>query len=515
MGHSQTSTGTTAEQLYEQNGQAVYRYVLNILRHPQDAEDVTATTFETALGKLDQAQSFAQHRTWLITIARNHMSNRFRKKDFVTESEQFQEDASSKLDELIPDSSPDALQRAMNEEIQHKVADALAQLPDHQREIVALKIWEKMTIPQIAEVTESNEMTVKSNYYRALKKLRELLAEEESDWRAYFLAIGYINVSSGFQVPGGLEERIHLLSRGEDNMSSTFNSQDKEHIMDNQEMVQATTKSKHLLIVSGSVAAVVGAVAITAAVSLLGGGEDKKSDERAAVEEQVQQKSRVLSEPLSEVIEEEVESEEVVVEEFTTPEEVLRSLEAHLSIDFSKEIRSQELVWKVGDSNFVEYDGQLFSYALSDSDIEIGSSGLDEASYRARERERHNDVESFWQGNNEYGIVFVQNQQHSHEGVSVDIPNYPFDTESSIRGYVYETSAGREIGCSINRVLATADYVFNCAFLENGTNVENIPFPWAETQLSVTPAPEAEPVITDGNHGTLGDALPEYSLLSC
>jgi RNA polymerase sigma-70 factor (ECF subfamily) len=63
------------------------------------------------------------------------------------------------------------------------VADAMAELPEDQRAVVHLKIWEDMTFAQIAEALGLSANTAASRYRYALDKLEARLRplhEEQS-----------------------------------------------------------------------------------------------------------------------------------------------------------------------------------------------------------------------------------------------------------------------------------------------------------------------------------------------
>ena len=64
------------------------------------------------------------------------------------------------------------------EERRAAVEAALAKLPEPQREVLVMKVWAKLTFPQIAAALEISPDTAASRYRYALAKLREQLAEE-------------------------------------------------------------------------------------------------------------------------------------------------------------------------------------------------------------------------------------------------------------------------------------------------------------------------------------------------
>lgn len=65
-----------------------------------------------------------------------------------------------------------------NAERNAAIEAALGDLPGEQREVLVMKIWGKLSFPQIAEALSITANTAASRYRYALAKLREALAEE-------------------------------------------------------------------------------------------------------------------------------------------------------------------------------------------------------------------------------------------------------------------------------------------------------------------------------------------------
>lgn len=59
---------------------------------------------------------------------------------------------------------------------------ALARLPEIQRTVLHLKIWEELTFCEIAALLEIPKGTVVSRYQAALDKIRSSLSNTSSDW---------------------------------------------------------------------------------------------------------------------------------------------------------------------------------------------------------------------------------------------------------------------------------------------------------------------------------------------
>lgn len=208
----------TIEEIYNQYHQQVYHYCYGVLQQRQDAEDITAQTFETAYQKFEQTKGYDKQSTWLIQIARNHMSNKFRKKDFVTESEQFNEDMSRGFDQLFSDPDQDLLRQAQEKEVSQRVQELLQELTPLQREAIVLCLWHNMKLPEVAQITGRSLRAVRANYYRGLERLRELLAEQNEDdrfWGVYILSAAYIYKCPEYAYSKTLDSKILSIIKGQ------------------------------------------------------------------------------------------------------------------------------------------------------------------------------------------------------------------------------------------------------------------------------------------------------------
>ena len=76
------------------------------------------------------------------------------------------------------DTAPLFLADAEHDERRAAIEAALSTLPELQREVLVMKVWAKLTFPQVAEALGIPPDTAASRYRYALQKLRGQLAEE-------------------------------------------------------------------------------------------------------------------------------------------------------------------------------------------------------------------------------------------------------------------------------------------------------------------------------------------------
>jgi RNA polymerase sigma-70 factor (ECF subfamily) len=147
----------------------MHSYLRSVLRHEADAEDVLQTC---VIEVWSRARSFDPERgslrTWLLTICRSRALDHLRRRvpeprdpEALRAFERFEEDGELEV----------ALER-------WRIADALRRLPRREATLLRLRFDEGLSQREIAERTGIPLGTVKTGTVRALRTLRELLAEE-------------------------------------------------------------------------------------------------------------------------------------------------------------------------------------------------------------------------------------------------------------------------------------------------------------------------------------------------
>jgi RNA polymerase sigma-70 factor (ECF subfamily) len=161
----------------------IYAMTHQLLRNPQDAEEVTQDAFIRAHRGLANFRGDSAFSTWLYQIATNLARNRYwywwrRKRD---RSVSFEAPVSAENDltlaEIIPAEveSPDDL--AVTQELVDRVAVGMEKLkPDH-REILILRNVKNLSYEEIAGILGLSVGTVKSRIARARVQLREKIGD--------------------------------------------------------------------------------------------------------------------------------------------------------------------------------------------------------------------------------------------------------------------------------------------------------------------------------------------------
>jgi RNA polymerase sigma-70 factor, ECF subfamily len=129
------------------------------------AEDMVQETFLRFMWKIALYDAQRPFKPWLYTIATNIARNYYQQADT-----RYTENPAEEAD--YEDVNPQPEISLMEAQAAGYVADALAILPDHQREVVVLFYYEEMAQKDIAAVLDIPVGTVKSRLSLGLKRLR-------------------------------------------------------------------------------------------------------------------------------------------------------------------------------------------------------------------------------------------------------------------------------------------------------------------------------------------------------
>jgi RNA polymerase sigma-70 factor (ECF subfamily) len=155
------------ERLYDEHSQALFAYLLNFTRNPDDTRDLLQELFVKLARNRDLLAGVRDTKAFLIRLAHNQAVDLMRRRG--TRERNHEELATESVSLFAPQSDPD--EKAFNEALSR----ALAALPQEQRVVVHLKLWEGMTFEAIAATLGLSANTAASRHRYGIDKLRELL----------------------------------------------------------------------------------------------------------------------------------------------------------------------------------------------------------------------------------------------------------------------------------------------------------------------------------------------------
>jgi RNA polymerase sigma-70 factor (ECF subfamily) len=172
----QGDSGAFAE-LVDKYKQPVLNLIYRMLRDATEAEDVAQNVFIQVHRSAHRYQVSAKFSTWLFTIARNLCLNELRRRSRHPAESM---DAAAEQDDQPPPqyedkkvhSPPDSL---LHRELEAKVEQALAQLPENQRMAVLLCRQDELSYEEIGRVLGCSLSATKSLIHRGRETLKEKL----------------------------------------------------------------------------------------------------------------------------------------------------------------------------------------------------------------------------------------------------------------------------------------------------------------------------------------------------
>lgn len=141
----------SAEHLFEDHFDAVFRYLSRRARNPEDAQDLAAETFAAALTY--RCPRNVAPRCWLYGIARRKLADAFRKRRITVQLD----------DTFCTDTDIEA---------SFQLREWVNALPADQREALLLQALEDLSVEEIAQVMGRSRGSVKALLQRAKDRMR-------------------------------------------------------------------------------------------------------------------------------------------------------------------------------------------------------------------------------------------------------------------------------------------------------------------------------------------------------
>ncbi|MGD8399581.1 MAG: RNA polymerase sigma factor [Bacillota bacterium] len=157
--------------LYEQYFPKVYNYFRYRLRDASLSDDLTARVFLKVVEHFpNYAPEKSSFSTWLFTIARNTLTDYYR-------TDGKHQPVPLEAADPVADGATDQETFILWQEERDILLAAVFRLKEREREIIALKFAVGLTNVAIARLTDLSESHVGVIVYRALARLREILAD--------------------------------------------------------------------------------------------------------------------------------------------------------------------------------------------------------------------------------------------------------------------------------------------------------------------------------------------------
>jgi RNA polymerase sigma factor (sigma-70 family) len=163
------------ETLYDRHALPVWRFVQRSVQNTALADDLVQDVWFSVVRQAPQYEARAKFRTWLFTLAHHRVVDHWRTHKNHASLDAETEDGSALADMLAAESGFGPERRLDSRELAQALLDALAALPEVQREAFLLQAEAGMSLVEIALATGVSQETAKSRLRYARARLRETL----------------------------------------------------------------------------------------------------------------------------------------------------------------------------------------------------------------------------------------------------------------------------------------------------------------------------------------------------
>lgn len=154
-------------ELYDRYSRKIYTFLYYQCLHREAAEDLTATVFTKAMAGLSKftPRGEGAFKAWLYRIARTTAMDYFRSRPH--------EQSLEGID--VPERVASAKRIEAQADLA-KAVEALQTLPQLQRDIVTMRVWDDLSYKEIAVIVGKSEGNCKVIFSRSITALREQLS---------------------------------------------------------------------------------------------------------------------------------------------------------------------------------------------------------------------------------------------------------------------------------------------------------------------------------------------------
>lgn len=147
------------DEIYKENYQLVYKYLLSLTHNEDISEELTEETFYKAIINISKFKNNSKLSTWLCKIARNLWIDEIKKRNKFAE-----------IDDKDVIVTEDVF---LEKEERMQLFKSIQKLDSLTRDVIYLKIKGDLSYKEIAEIMNTTETWVRVTFYRGKEKIKE------------------------------------------------------------------------------------------------------------------------------------------------------------------------------------------------------------------------------------------------------------------------------------------------------------------------------------------------------
>ena len=163
--------------LFDGYWNSLYSFLYKRTSNPNLAEEIAIESFAKAFDQLDRFDEKLSFNSWLITIAKNHHTDRYRKsKHQMQSSKEVEEDKTIEFSRTAP--SPEELMIA-NQNLD-RVLGHIKSMKKEFRNLLKMRYFDDLSLKEIEDKLDEPATTIRVKLFRAKKMLANLLESEKN-----------------------------------------------------------------------------------------------------------------------------------------------------------------------------------------------------------------------------------------------------------------------------------------------------------------------------------------------
>lgn len=147
------------DEIYKENYQLVYKYLLSLTHNEDISEELTEETFYRATINISKFRNNSKLSTWLCKIAKNLWIDEIKRRKKVVE-----------IDDKDVIITEDVF---LEKEERMQLFKSIQKLDSLTRDVIYLKIKGDLSYKEIAEIMNTTETWVRVTFYRGKEKIKE------------------------------------------------------------------------------------------------------------------------------------------------------------------------------------------------------------------------------------------------------------------------------------------------------------------------------------------------------
>lgn len=151
----------------------LYRFAFNIVKDEELAKDVVQECMIKVWEKRDEVKLIHNLEAWCMQVTRNKALDKLRSKH-IKRTDLFEVELDTRKEKDTP------VVLAERSEIMSRIQELIDNLPNRQREVMQLRDIEGYSYKEIADMLVIDINLVKTNLFRARRKLKESLIKEDA-----------------------------------------------------------------------------------------------------------------------------------------------------------------------------------------------------------------------------------------------------------------------------------------------------------------------------------------------